>query len=248
MWWGSGVGQTRAVTETPALTRRREPAVLLGIGVVALIVSAVGAASIGTWFLEVLAALIAGVVLVVTYRRFPLTPLAYRLILVHAIVLMIGGHWTYAEVPAGDWVREALGLERNPYDRLGHIAQGFIPAVVAREVLLRRTPLRPGRWLFALTICVVMAVSATWELFEWLAAVVGGSSADDFLGTQGDVWDTQWDMFLAGCGAVTSLLLLTRLHDRQLAGGPLQEARSPAGPGGSRLTEEVVQEAGQADR
>jgi putative membrane protein len=129
---------------------------------------------------------------------------------------MIGGHWTYAEVPAGDWVRDALHLARNPYDRLGHFAQGFVPAIVAREVLLRRTPLRPGGWLTALVMCVVMAFSATWELFEWLSAVVGGSSADDFLGTQGDVWDTQWDMFCAGVGAATSLLLLTRVHDRQL--------------------------------
>jgi putative membrane protein len=156
------------------------------------------------------------VILVVTYRRFPLSPLAYRLILAHSLILMIGGHWTYAEVPAGDWVRDALGLTRNPYDRLGHFAQGFVPAVVAREILLRRTPLRPGRWLTALVLCVVMAVSATWELFEWLSAVVGGSSADDFLGTQGDVWDTQWDMFMAGIGAITSLLLLSRVHDRQL--------------------------------
>ncbi|GAA2887841.1 inner membrane protein YjdF [Actinoplanes cyaneus] len=202
-----------------AVPRRREPAVLLTVGVVALAVSAVGAKSLGTWFLEVLAALVAAVVLVATYRRFPLSPLAYRLILAHALILMIGGHWTYAEVPAGDWVRDALGLARNPYDRLGHFAQGFVPAIVAREILLRRTPLRPGRWLTALVICVVMAVSATWELFEWLSAVIGGSSADDFLGTQGDVWDTQWDMFMAGVGAITSLLVLSRLHDRQLRDG-----------------------------
>ncbi|MFI7543340.1 DUF2238 domain-containing protein [Actinoplanes sp. NPDC049599] len=196
--------------------RRREPAVLLAVGLIALAVSAIGAKSLGTWLLEVAAAVVAAVVLVLTYRRFPLTPLAYRLILAHAVILMIGGHWTYAEVPAGDWVRDTLGLARNPYDRLGHFAQGFVPAVVAREVLLRRTPLRPGRWLAALVLCVVLAVSATWELFEWLAAVVGGSSADDFLGTQGDVWDTQWDMFCAGVGAITSLLLLSRVHNRQL--------------------------------
>jgi putative membrane protein len=202
-----------------AVPRRREPAVLLSVGVFALAVSAVGAKSLGTWFLEVLAALVAAVVLVATYRRFPLSPLAYRLILAHALILMIGGHWTYAEVPAGDWVRDALGLTRNPYDRLGHFAQGFVPAIVAREILLRRTPLRPGRWLTALVMCVVMAVSATWELFEWLSAVIGGSSADDFLGTQGDVWDTQWDMFMAGVGAIISLLVLSRLHDRQLRDG-----------------------------
>ncbi|MGK5681612.1 DUF2238 domain-containing protein [Actinoplanes sp. URMC 104] len=209
---------TAPSTHLTAGPRRREPVVLLAVGLIALVVSAIGAKSIGTWLLEVLAALIGAVILVVTYRRFPLSPLAYRLILIHSVILMIGGHWTYAEVPAGDWVRDGLGLARNPYDRLGHFAQGFVPAIVAREILLRCTPLRPGRWLAALVLCVVMAVSATWELFEWLSAVVGGSSADDFLGTQGDVWDTQWDMFMAGVGAITSLLLLSRLHDKQLRG------------------------------
>lgn len=205
------------VMAEPSLPRRREPAVLLAVGIVALAISAIRPHSYGTWLLEVLAALIAAPVLVLTYRRFPLSPLAYRLILLHAVILMIGGHWTYAEVPAGDWVRDWLGLARNPYDRLGHLAQGFIPAVVVREVLLRRTPLRAGRWLFTLVVCVVMAISATWELFEWAAAVIGGESADDFLGTQGDQWDTQLDMFMALIGGITSQLLLSRLHDRQLA-------------------------------
>lgn len=204
------------ITASAAPARRREPAVLLGIGIVALGVSAIGAKSLGTWLMEVLAALIAAPILVLTYRRFPLTPLAYRLILAQSLILMIGGHWTYAEVPAGDWVRDALGLARNPYDRLGHLAQGFVPAIVAREILLRRTPLRPGGWLNALVWCVVMAVSATWELFEWVSALIGGSAADDFLGAQGDVWDTQWDMFMAAVGAVVSLLVLTRVHDRQM--------------------------------
>ncbi len=196
---------------------RREPLVLLGVGVVALAVSAVGAAKPGTWLLEVLPAIIAAPVLVLTYRRFPLTPLAYRLILLHAVVLMIGGHWTYAEVPAGDWVRDTFGLDRNPYDRLGHVVQGFVPAIIAREVLLRRSPLRPGGWLATLVTCVVLAISACWEFVEWWSALIGGAAADDFLGTQGDVWDTQWDMFLALCGAVLSLLLLSRRHDRELA-------------------------------
>jgi putative membrane protein len=197
-------------------TARREPLVLLGIGVVALAISAIKPHSYGTWLLEVLAALIAVPILLLTYRRFPLSPLAYRLILVHAVILMIGGHWTYAEVPAGDWVRDWLGLQRNPYDRLGHLALGFVPAIVAREILLRRTPLRPGKWLFALVLCVVMAVSAFWELFEWWSALVGGDSADDFLGTQGDIWDTQWDMFMAAIGAILSQLLLSGIHQRQL--------------------------------
>ncbi|HLL64193.1 MAG TPA: DUF2238 domain-containing protein [Micromonosporaceae bacterium] len=202
-------------------TTRREPIVLLGVGVVALAISAIRPHSYGTWFLEVLAAVIAVPVLILTYRRFPLSPLAYRLILAHAVILMIGGHWTYAEVPVGDWVRDWLGLARNPYDRFGHLAQGFVPAIIAREILLRRTALRPGRWIFALAVCVVMAISAWWELLEWWSALIGGEAADDFLGTQGDQWDTQSDMFMALIGAVLSQLLLARLHDRQL--GDLSE-------------------------
>jgi putative membrane protein len=197
--------------------RRREPAVLLGIGVFALALSAIRPHSYGTWLLEVLAALIAGPVLVLTYRRFPLTPLAYRLILAQALILMIGGHWTYAEVPAGNWLRDVLDLDRNPYDRLGHLFQGITPAIVAREILLRRTPLRPGGWLFALVVCVVLGISACWEFFEWWSALIGGDSADDFLGAQGDIWDTQWDMFLAMTGAILSQLAFAKLHDRQLA-------------------------------
>jgi putative membrane protein len=196
--------------------RRREPAVLLGVGAVALIVSAIRPHAYGTWLLEVLAVLIAAPILILTYRRFPLTPLAYRLILAQSLVLMIGGHWTYAEVPAGEWVQDWLGLDRNPYDRLGHLFQGITPAIVAREILLRKTPLRPGGWLFALVVCVVLGISACWEFFEWWSALIGGDAADDFLGAQGDVWDTQWDMFLAMLGAILSQLLFSRVHDRQL--------------------------------
>jgi putative membrane protein len=141
----------------------------------------------------------------------------YRLLFVHALILMLGGHYTYAKVPLGFWVQDWLGLARNHYDRLGHFAQGFVPAMLAREVLLRRSPLVRGKWLAFLVVCVCLALSATYELIEWLAAVLGGSAADAFLGTQGDVWDTQWDMFMAGVGAVSALLLLSRAHDRQLA-------------------------------
>ena len=183
---------------------------------VALGLSAIRPHAYGTWLLEVLAALIAAPVLILTYRRFPLTPLAYRLILAQALILMIGGHWTYAQVPAGEWVQSWLDLDRNPYDRLGHLFQGITPAIVAREVLLRRTPLRPGPWLFTLVVCVVLAISACWEFFEWWSALIGGEAADDFLGAQGDVWDTQWDMFLAMCGAIGSQLLFSRVHDRQV--------------------------------
>ena len=152
--------------------------------------------------------------LLATRRRFPLTPLAYRLLFVHALILMLGGHYTYAEVPLGFWVGKALGFSRNHYDRLGHFAQGFVPAILAREILLRRSPLRPGRWLFFLVACVCLAISATYELIEWWTALATGEGATAFLGTQGDPWDTQWDMFLALVGALSALALLGRAHDR----------------------------------
>jgi putative membrane protein len=151
-----------------------------------------------------------------TRRRFPLTPLAYRLIFVHALILMLGGRYTYAEVPLGFWVRDALGLARNHYDRLGHFAQGFVPAIVAREILVRKSPLRRDGWLFFLVACVCLSVSAIYELVEWWTAVATGEAATAFLGTQGDPWDTQWDMFLALLGALTAQLTLARVHDRQL--------------------------------
>jgi putative membrane protein len=195
---------------------RREPLILLVATLVCLAISRIGAAEPGTWVLEVFPIFIALPILVATTKRFPLTPLAYRLLFVHALILMVGGHYTYAKVPLGFWVQDALHLGRNNYDRLGHFAQGFVPAIVAREVLLRRSPLERGKWLFFLVTCVCLAISACYELIEWLAAVLGGSSADAFLGTQGDVWDTQWDMFTALVGALTALLTLSRVHDRQI--------------------------------
>jgi putative membrane protein len=195
----------------------REPRALLAVGAVALVVSGLAPHDRLTWALEVAPILIAVAVLAATARRFPLTPLAYRLIFVHALILMLGGHYTYAEVPLGDWVADALDLARNPYDRLGHFAQGFVPAIVVREILIRRTPLRPGKWLVFLVLCVCLAISATYELIEWWTARIGGASADAFLGTQGDQWDTQWDMFMALVGAATAQALLGRLHDRQIA-------------------------------
>jgi len=196
---------------------RREPAILLVAALVLLALSRIGALEPGTWILEVAPILIVAPILVLTARRFPLTPLVYRLLFVHALILMLGGHYTYAKVPLGFWVQDAFGLARNHYDRLGHLAQGFVPAMLAREVLLRRSPLQRGKWLGFLVVCVCLALSATYELIEWLAAVLGGSAADAFLGTQGDVWDTQWDMFMALIGAIFALLLLSRAHDRQLA-------------------------------
>ncbi len=195
---------------------RREPLLLLVIGLALLAWSGVRPHDRFTWLLEVAPLLIGVPVLVATYRGFPLTPLAYRLLLVHAVILMVGGHYTYAEVPVGFWFRDALGLARNHYDRLGHFAQGFVPAILAREILLRRSPLRRGRWLFFLVTCVCLAISAVYELVEWGTAVATGEAATAFLGTQGDPWDTQWDMFLALIGAVTAQAALAPAHDREL--------------------------------
>lgn len=168
-----------------------------------------------TWFLEVVPALIAFAVLVFTFDRFRLTDLAYLLICIHAVILMIGGHYTYAEMPLFNWLRDEFGLARNYYDRVGHFAQGFIPAIVAREIIIRTTTLRSGRMLFFIVVCICLAVSATYEFFEWWVALAVGENAEAFLATQGDVWDTQWDMFLAVCGSIISLLFLQKAHDKQ---------------------------------
>ena len=199
------------------MTTRREPWILLALATVALVASGIGPYERGTWLLEVAPVLIGAPLLLATGGRFPLTPLLYRLIFVHALILILGGHYTYARVPLGFWLQDLLELSRNHYDRLGHLAQGFIPAILTREILLRTSPLKPGRWLFALVTAVCLAFSAFYELIEWWAAAIGGAEAESFLGTQGDVWDTQWDMFLALIGALAAQLLLARLHDRQLA-------------------------------
>ena len=183
----------------------------------ALIVSGLHPYDRTTWWLEIFPILIAAPILVLTARRFPLTTLTYTLLAIHAIILIVGGHYTYARVPVGYWVQQVLGLARNDYDRLGHFAQGFIPAILIREILLRTSPLRPGRWLFVIVTAMCLAFSACYEFFEWGAAVAGGHAADAFLGTQGDVWDTQWDMFSALIGAIVALLTLRRVHDRSLA-------------------------------
>jgi putative membrane protein len=190
--------------------------VLLALTVLALLVSGIQPYDRATWWLEVAPVLIAVPVLLATGKAFPLTPLLYRLIFLHALVLILGGHYTYARVPLGFWVQDLFDLARNHYDRLGHVMQGFVPALVAREVLLRRSPLVPGRWLFFLVTCVALAISATYELVEWGVAVIAGEGAVEFLGTQGDPWDSQWDMFLALLGALAAQLLLVRVHDRQL--------------------------------
>lgn len=193
------------------------PLSLLAVVATALLASGIDPYDRTTWWLEVLPVLVAVPVLLATRRRFPLTPLAYWLIALHALVLILGGHYTYARVPVGFWMQDLFDFSRNHYDRIGHFMQGFAPAIIIRELLIRTSPLGPGRWLFTLVLFSVLGVSATYELTEWWAALAGGEAASDFLGTQGDQWDTQWDMFLAGCGAIASQLLLSSLHDRQLA-------------------------------
>ena len=208
--------RAEAPVEGSVQPARREPLVLLVLAAVALAVSAIRPYDRTTWWLEVFPILLGAPVLVATYRRFPLTPLLYRLLFVHALILMLGGHYTYARVPLGFWAQELFHFSRNHYDRLGHFAQGFVPAILAREVLLRRTPLRRGGWLFFLVTAVCLAISATYELVEWWSAVIGGSAADAFLGTQGDEWDTQEDMVAALLGALLALPF-AKPHDRSMA-------------------------------
>lgn len=178
--------------------------------------SVINPRDIFTWFLEVLPAVIGLIIILMTYNRFRLTSLTYVLIWVHAIILVIGGHYTYAEMPLFNWLRDTFDLARNYYDRLGHLAQGFIPAIITREILLRKSPLRPGKLLFTLVVSVCLAISAVYELIEWGVAEATGTAADAFLGTQGDVWDTQWDMFFALIGSILSQLLLSKVHDKYL--------------------------------
>ena len=168
------------------------------------------------WILEVAPAVIAVIVLGFTFKSYPLTPLLYILVLIHSIILMIGGHYTYAEVPAFDWLKEQLDLTRNHYDKLGHLAQGFVPAIAAREILLRSSPLQQGSWLNFIVICICLAISAFYEMIEWWVALMSTQAADAFLGTQGYIWDTQSDMFFALLGAIAALLILAKLHNIQL--------------------------------
>jgi putative membrane protein len=175
-----------------------------------------------TWFLEVFPVIIGAVVLLLTRHRFKFTTTVYLLLWIHAIILIIGGHYTYAENPLFNWIKEEFNLIRNYYDRLGHFAQGFVPAIVSREILLRTSPLKRGKWLFFIIVCICLAISAFYELIEWWVAIASGDKAVAFLATQGDIWDTQWDMFFALCGSIISLLSLSRLHDkflRKLEGG-----------------------------
>jgi putative membrane protein len=170
-----------------------------------------------TWWLESLPALVGVALLVIFQKRFPLSSLVLGLLWWHCVVLVVGGHYTYAQVPLGEWAKEALGWTRNNYDKLGHFVQGFVPALLVREILIRTSPLRGSRWLGFLVVCVCLAFSAFYELAEWAVAVASGASADAFLGTQGDPWDTQQDMLWALIGATLAVTLLRRVHDRSIA-------------------------------
>ena len=194
--------------------------VLLAIVLVVFVWSGVAPHDRFTWVLEVFPVILGVPALIYVYPRFRFTPLVYTLIAVHAIILMVGGKYTYAEVPLGFWMERTFGFARNHYDRIGHFAQGFVPAMIAREILLRRSPLRGSRWLPFLVVCFCLAFSALYELIEFWTALSAGGAATDFLGTQGDVWDTQWDMQMALIGAIAALLTLARMQDRQLAGMP----------------------------
>ena len=190
--------------------------VMLFIYIAVLIWSAINPHDYFTWFLEVAPAIIGLVILGATYKKFRFTDMAYWLMLIHAIILMVGGHYTYAEVPLFDRLRDAYDLSRNHYDKVGHFAQGFIPAIIAREILVRKSPLNQSKWLFFIVVCICLAMSAFYEFIEWWVAAATGTAAEAFLGTQGYVWDTQSDMFLAFLGAILALVFLGKIHDKSL--------------------------------
>jgi putative membrane protein len=196
---------------------RREAIFLLAALMLALAISALNPFDSLTWWLETLPVLVGLPIVLLSAKKFPLTPLSYRLLFVHAIILIIGAHYSYARVPLGFWLQDWFDLSRNHYDRLGHLAQGFIPAILAREILIRRSVLQAGKWLFFIVTCVCLAISAFYELIEWWVALAAQQGAIEFLGTQGDIWDTQADMMMALIGAISAQLLLARVHDRALA-------------------------------
>ncbi len=198
--------------------RARLPLVLAALATVVLAATAYHPpAGRFNWFLEVIPGIVGCVVLAATFRRFPMTPMIYVMVFVHLMILDYGGYYTYAKAPLGDWARETFGFARNHYDRVGHLALGLFPAFIVREVLLRRTPLERGGWLNFLVLSVILAIGAFWELIEWWTTLgVAGDVGQAFLGSQGDPWDAQWDMFLALVGAAIALVLGSRFHDRQL--------------------------------
>ena len=194
-----------------------EKGILLTVLLSALIVSYIDPYDRLTWYLETFPVLLGLPLIMATYRRFALTPLCYRLLFLHALILILGAHYTYARVPLGYWMQDIFEFSRNHYDRIGHIAQGFVPAILAREILLRRSPLVVGKWLFLIVTSICLAFSAFYEMIEWWAAIAASEASIEFLGTQGDIWDTQWDMFLALLGAMGAQCLLGRYHDKALS-------------------------------
>ena len=190
--------------------------ILLAILLSILIWSVINPKDLFRWFLEVLPVLIGAMVLIYIYPKYKFSNFVYVLITIEAIILIVGGHYTYAEMPVFNWIRDTLGLSRNYYDRLGHFAQGFIPAIIAREVLIRNEVISKKKYLFFIVICVCLAISASYELIEFGVAKFTGNSAEAFLGTQGDIWDTQWDMLMALIGSITSLSLLSTYHDKKI--------------------------------
>ncbi|TNC97534.1 MAG: hypothetical protein FD121_814 [Gallionellaceae bacterium] len=193
-----------------------ESLVLLVVGILLLAITAIRPHDYATWWMETAPIFIALPILVVTCKTYTLTPLLYRLLFLHAVILMVGGHYTYAEVPLGFWMEDWFGFARNNYDKIGHLAQGFIPAMLFRELLLRSSPLKQGKLLFTLVVASCLAVSASYELIEWAAAEMMGQGADAFLGTQGYAWDTQSDMLMALIGAIVAQVVLGKVQDRQL--------------------------------
>ncbi len=189
---------------------------LLAILVLVFVWSAISPTDYFTWFLEVLPVIIGLPILALTYKQFRLTNLLYGLLLLHAVILMVGGHYTYAQVPLFDWIKDLFDLSRNNYDKVGHLAQGFIPAILIREVLIRHQVINQRAWLGGIVVCICMAFSASYELFEWSVAEMTGESAEAFLGTQGYVWDTQSDILYATIGAIMALLMLSKVHDKAI--------------------------------
>lgn len=198
------------------MNKFNEPSFLLLTGTFLLVITAIHPRDYTTWWMETAPIFIAAPIFVVTYKSYTLSPLVYRLLFVHALILMVGGHYTYAEVPVGYWMENWFGFLRNDYDKIGHFAQGFVPALLFREMLLRSSPLQRGKLLFTLVTASCLAVSASYELVEWAAAITMGQGADAFLGTQGDPWDTQTDMLMALIGAICAQMLLGKVQDRQL--------------------------------
>ncbi len=190
--------------------------ILLAILLIVFLWSAINPTDYFTWFLEVLPVIIGLPLVMLTYKKFRLTNLLYGLLLLHAVILMIGGHYTYAQVPLFDWIKDIFDLSRNNYDKVGHLAQGFIPAILIREVFIRKQVVNQKSWLGLIVVCICMAFSASYELFEWGVAEMTGQSAEAFLGTQGYVWDTQSDMLYATIGAIIALLMLSNVHDKAI--------------------------------